>query len=1151
MEQYQGEQRDLIKFSCKKGLRPYVRHHLFILCVICHFGQAYSIDKGHRIEAEVPLISALKDLSDRYQVFFSYNPQLLKDITVSFTYDEDMAFEEAIDQVLDQTNFKYDRIGQKFCVIYEDSRAGRKSARKVERKIKQLSKLELKGKVSLQQHQEDASRRLNTVIKAIADTDDNLMTVKGTVRDPAGSPLPGVNLFPKDNQSLGAITDMDGRFSIQVSERDVLIFSYVGFANREVMVHGQSTIEVVMSEGVTDLNEVVVVGYGKQSKKNLTGAISTITTRDVEARPITSVATALQGTTSGVFINQNSGQPGREHVVIRIRGVGTLNNANPLTLVDGIEAPISNINPSDIESITVLKDASSAAIYGSRAANGVVLITTKRGNRDKKPSFTYDTYYGLSEATRLPEMVTDPVEFANLRNESQENFGNPPFYSASDIAEFKANRALFDVDWLDILFNSAPICQHNLSVGGGTDKTNFRFSLGSLDQEGVVSGSNFDRFNTRLNLDTEINDKVEVGTSISYSLGERNSSSDDLGEASSIITHTIQKAPGVPAYFDGRATTANPLVEIEQNNYKVREEHVLASAYFKYKPFDHLTIKGTAAVNSRSEKLDHFSSSVIAYDWLARENVRTDPLRSALNRHGRKFNYTFWLTTQYERQFGHHSLSILTGYNEEESHIESFEAFRNGHLSNTVQVLGAGLASSATNTGSASTWGLRSYFGRANYGFRDKWLFEINLRYDGSSRFLNDKWGLFPSLSAGWVVSREDFFRNIAVIDFLKIKASWGQLGNQNIGDFAAQRRLSLSEAYNFGGLVVPGVAQTSLGNPTLGWEEASITNLGINLGLLNKVSVEADYFVRSTSGILYDLKISALTGFSTQISNAASIRNNGWEVAINYATKIGEFDFSLRGNLTHVRNIVTAIDPSIEIGDLDKVVNERRLLKRGAPLGAFYGVRHIGIFQSQAEIDAAADHSGLHPNFGPGDLRFEDVNSDGVIDVDDRVILGKENPTWTYGATLRLGYRGFDFAMVLQGAADFDGYGSEELSDPFFNFSGLPARWRDRWTPENTETNIPRLYFSNGPSNSITNSFFVYDRSYFRLKNLQIGYGLSSVMLEKIGFSRARFYVNGSNIFTITKFPFFDPERPTGQDRGADGVPMLRILSAGVSFTF
>ncbi len=995
-------------------------------------------------------------------------------------------------------------------------------------------------------------RKISKKHRDPAQTVEELLDIEisGTVSDENGEGLPGASVVVKGT-TTGTTTDADGNYRLTVPENATLLVSYVGYVTQEIAVNGRSVINVGMEIDATELNEVVVVGYGTQKKLNLTGSVTAVSAKEIDARPITSVSTALQGTAPGVFINQNSGQAGRDNVIIRIRGVGTLNNANPLILVDGIEAPIDNINPSDVESITVLKDAASSAIYGSRAANGVVLVTTKRGTTDSKPVFTYDGYVGVSEATLLPNMVNDAVLFAELRNESLTNFGQDPFFSDEEIAELTAQRELLSTNWIDVTFDPATIQQHTLGVGGGSEKTNFRFSLGYLDQGGVAIGSDFERYNARLNLDSKVNEKLKLGASISYTRGVRNSSTDNLADLSSVITHTIQRIPNAPAVFDGKVTTASPVAEVQGSNFNVRNVDILGNAYIQWKPLTGLTLKATAGINSRDEKLNAFNSSVIAFDWIRQEEVLLSPNRSATNRFSQTFNYTIWVTAQYEKSIGEHSFSVLAGYNEEESDFESFQAFRNGHLSNSVQVLDAGLASSATNSGSATAWGLRSYFGRANYSYLDRYLFEANVRYDGSSRFSDDKWGVFPSVSAGWVISNEGFFQNVALIDYLKLRASWGQLGNQNIGNFAFARALDLSQAYSFGGTVVSGVAQTTLGNSALSWETATMTDIGLDIGIFNKITLEADYFVRNTEDILFDVPISSLTGFSTQISNASEVQNKGWEITAKYDDQFGDFRLSVGGNVTHVTNEVVTLNPNIGVGEIDRLISGRRVTQRGAPINAFFGVPVVGIFQSQEEIDSAPDHSGLSPNFGPGDLRFEDTNNDGVIDVDDRVVLGKENPTWTYGFNIRADFRGFDIAAIFQGVGDFDAYGSEELSDPFFNFSGLPERWTDRWTPENPDASMPRLYFSNGPSNSITNSFFVYDRSYFRLKNLQIGYTLTDGLLEKVGLSRARVYVNGSNLFTVTDFPYFDPERPAGADRGATGFPNIKVYSVGVSLAF
>ncbi|MCG8308777.1 MAG: SusC/RagA family TonB-linked outer membrane protein [Cytophagales bacterium] len=1086
----------------------------------------------------------------------------LHDIQVSFDLDN-ASIEEAFKEIESQTSFKF---------AYKKSAIKKNVKINNEYRDEPLDELLL----SLAQEGKISFKRVNhTIYVAKAGSEGVQLTIPeesflqertitGNVTSSDEGGMPGVNVVVKGT-SIGSITDINGAYSINVPENAILVFSSVGYLTEEVEVGNQSIIDVVLEVDITALDEIVVVGYGTQKKENLTGAISTVNANLIENRPITSVSTALQGTTTGVFINQNSGQPGRDDVLIRIRGVGTLNDANPLILVDGIEAPMDNINPQDIETITVLKDAASSAIYGSRAANGVVLITTKRGARNKKPTFIYDGYVGVSDATLLPDMVTDAVRFAELRNESLTNFGSPVYFSDEQIEGFRQNREKISTDWLDLIFDPAPIQQHTLGVSGGSENTNYRLSFGYLDQEGVMISSDFKRLNTRLNLDSKVSEKFKLGTSISLTRGDRNSPYDDLSSLSSLFTHAIQALPTSPPYDDqgryaaqnpefGNNSRGNPLPEAEAFSFNSLTYEILGNAYLEYEPVQGLVFNGTLGVNYRNRNNKEFNAQVSLYDWVTGEERIMNPVRRSSRYNWEGLNTTVWLTGTYEKRFNDHGLKVLAGFNQEEHNSSWFSAARQGHLSNSVQVLDVGLASTATNSGSETTWALRSYFGRINYDYKDRYLFEANVRLDGSSRFSKDKWGTFPSFSAGWIISNENFFAGVNAIDFLKLRASWGQLGNQNTediaGNFPYARTLSLNQPYNFGGTVVSGVAQTSLGNEDLTWETSTMTDIGIDLGIFNNLSIEADYYIRTTEDTLFDVPISALTGYTEQITNASTVENRGWELLVNYDQTIGEFKFSVGGNVSHVTNEVKTLNPNIPSGEVDRLITGRRILTPGAPINSFYGLKAIGIFQSQEEIDDpnTPDHSTLDPNFGPGDLRFADADGDGDIDADDRVVLGQENPVWTYGITFSLEWKGFDLAGIFQGAADFHAYGSEELSDPFFNNAGLPARWEDRWTPGNPGASMPRLYFSTGPSNKMANSFFVYDRSYFRLKNLQLGYNFN---VDNIFFSRARVYLNGSNLFTVTDFPYFDPERPAGADRGATGFPNIRIISIGANLRF
>jgi len=985
-------------------------------------------------------------------------------------------------------------------------------------------------------------------------------TISGQVRDMStDEPLPGVNILAKGT-TTGTVTDVDGNYRLMVEDAvTTLVFSSIGYETVEEAINGRSTINLSLAPDIQSLSEVVVVGYGTQKKANLTGAVSTVSSEQIDARPITSAATALQGTTTGVFVNQNSGQPGNDDVNISIRGIGTLNNSDPLVLVDGIEAPLNNINPNDIENITVLKDAASASIYGSRGANGVVLVTTKRGSKTEGTVFNYNGYVGMTEALALPETVNNAAQYMELFNQADENFGNPPTYSAEEIAEFRQSGQ--ESDWLGYIFSTAPIQQHNLSASGGSDKTNFRVSLGYLDQDGVVPKAGFQRFNGRLNLDTDINEKFTLGTSVSIARGTRTGTEANVAQISnntSLLALAIRSIPLTPiANEDGNIVTpayggTNVRRYIAENDYELIENDILASAYVNYEVIPGLELRGTIAMNYQSDNDQSFRSSINTYNQLTGELIPPVIADRQRDRSAAQLmNITAWLQATYEKSFGNHYVKFLAGYNQETSQSDVFGASRNGFPSNSIRVLNVGNAANATNFERSTEWALQSYFGRVNYSFNDRYLLEANLRVDGSSRFDQDKWGAFPSFSAGWIISEESFM-DVELIDFMKLRASWGILGNQNIGDFAYASQLSLQETYSFGGNVVPGTASVTLGNPALTWEETTTSDIGLNLGLWDsRIEIEADYFIRETRGILYDVPIPRITGFQSQIRNSAIVENQGWELALAYRDNFGDLSFQIGGNVTNVRSEVLQLDETKSGEETDRFIDDNLIIERGQQINSYFGYQADGIFRSQDEFDAAPDHSRINPNYGVGDVRLVDTNEDGIINPEDRVVIGKQDPTWSYGFNLNLGYKGFDLGAIFQGAADFESYAEAELAQPFFNQSALQSRWLDSWSPDNTDASMPRLYQTEGPSNASINSFWLLDRTYFRLKNLQLGYTLPATLMENSFLRSVRIYANAQNLFTVTNFPYFDPERPANADRGGDGFPNLRILSAGVNISF
>ncbi|MEL6651109.1 MAG: SusC/RagA family TonB-linked outer membrane protein, partial [Bacteroidota bacterium] len=734
-----------------------------------------------------------------------------------------------------------------------------------------------------------------------------LATVSGTIMaSDTDEPLAGATVSIQGT-TRGVITDDKGQFNLEVENPAdaILVISYIGYKKVEFPLNGQNSVSVSLDPDYAQLEEVIVTGYGTQKKENLTGAVGVVSADVLEARPLTNASQSLQGQVSGVWINQNSGEPGQDGATIRIRGVGTLNDPNPLILVDGIEAPFGNIDPNDIESITVLKDAASAAIYGSRAANGVVLITTKRGQRNSRPSVSYSGYAGITRVNNIPDFVWDSQQFMQLRNEADANSGNPALYPDEVVSRFSdPNNPNYNTNWYDAVFRDAPIQQHNISVSGGSATTNFNLSIGYLNQASVVEftqGS--ERYNARLNIDTKVTDNFTIGTSLYVSRQESNL--DAVEQDGGILARATRLGPNFPAFdSQGRIadrdreidaielSTPNILAEIQALNRVLIDSRMLGNLYAEYEIIEGLKVRATFAANYRTDDNTFFNKSVPTYDWETGERgLVWVENRSLRNEYQESLNLTSWLQATYQKTFGANAITVIGGVNQESSDTRFYGASRIQIPSNSLPALSTGNPETSTNYGGQTQWALRSFFGRFNYAYADKYLFEFNVRRDGSSRFgANNRWATFPSFSAGWVVSREEFMKNVAAIDFLKIRASWGQLGNQNIGNYPFAALISFSPAYSFGGSIVGAAAQTSLGNPDIRWETTTQTDIGINLGLFDgRINIEADYFNRVADDILFDQLNPGVTGVRTPTTvNIAKVRNSGWELSLNVLQDIG-----------------------------------------------------------------------------------------------------------------------------------------------------------------------------------------------------------------------------------------------------------------------
>lgn len=998
--------------------------------------------------------------------------------------------------------------------------------------------------------------------------------ISGKVTDESGNELPGVNVLVKDTD-IGTITDLEGNYTLNVpDDATMLVFSYVGYITEEIDIAGRTTVDFALTPDIETLSEVVVVGYGIQKKENLTGSISTVKLEDAQNRPITNASQALAGLAAGVNVSQNAGRPGADGATIRIRGVGTLGNSDPLVLIDGIVGQLGDVNVNDIETMTVLKDAASAAIYGSRAANGVILVTTKTGKTgDFKVN--YDGYTGFQQATRLPDYVTNSVQFMELMNQAilNKDPNAAPEFTAAEIEEFRNGTDPFiypNTDWVDLLYRTARITTHNLSVRGGGENTQYSFSVGYIDQEGIFLGTEGKQYTARLNLNTKVSNKFNYSLKIQ---GRHNDTDqpvtdartgisdgavqqDPIPQASTVIGWSERASPmHTPFIEDGRygfpwigfPNAGHPLAGALEGTNNLALDNLLVNLTGEYELVQGLKLRSTIGVQTTQTLQKVFRPSI---DLVNPRTLAVTPLGvggnplSAWNRFRTQRDITLITTLTYNKTFADkHNLTALAGFQQEDNRFQSITASKDNLPSNELQEISAG-STDPMAEGRTIDFGLQSFFGRINYDYLGKYLFEANVRYDGSSNFgEGNKWGLFPSFSAGWNLARESFMEEIDFFDELKLRASWGQLGNQNIAPNQFATIYSLGQDYSYGGALVGGAAQTALANEDVTWETSTQIDFGLDMSAFaGRLSLTVDYYIKDTEDILRDVNISSVVGgLSPPTVNLASVRNKGWEFLVDYRNAIGDFSYNIGANLTTVDNEVTRL-PTPQIGDFSR-------LEEGRPINEFYAIKMLGIFQNQAEIDA----HGAQPDAIPGDIKFEDLDNNGIIDDGDRQSVGSSIPDILYGFNISMEYKNFDFSMIWQGVEGINAR-TEFEQLPFFNNASLPQFWLDNaWTPENPNNQYPRLLVSSdnntGSQSFINSSFLVEDASFLRLKNIQLGYSLPDRVLEQIGLERFRIYVNATNPLTFTDYRGIDPEKDPFSARST--YSNVQIYSFGLNVSF
>ena len=1008
--------------------------------------------------------------------------------------------------------------------------------------------------------------------------------INGTITDAAGSPLPGVTIVVK-NTNKGASSDFDGNFSIpQVSKGDVLVFSYVGFTTKEIIISDASALNVVLEEDTQSLDEVVVVGYGTQKKSVVTGAISSVKAEDLEGLPVERVEQALQGRVSGVVIAADAGQPGSSSTV-RVRGITTIGNNNPLWVIDGVvveSAGIGYLNQSDIQSMEVLKDAASLAIYGARAAAGVILITTKKGKQGKI-NVGYNTFYGISQASKKLDLL-NASEYGAIMNEKSVADGGSLIFS--DLSALGAG-----TDWQDVIFNDEAIrSSHEISISGGNDVSTFYASFGLSDQEGIVMSeiSQFNRKNIRLNSTHKINDYIKVGQTLGYAhkksmgigtnseFGGPLSSAINLDPITPVVVtdpviansapystqNVMRDADGNPygiSSWVGQEMT-NPLAYMQTvlGNYGWSDD-VVGNVFVDVTPIEGLVIK-----SSLSGKMSYWGGEGFTPEYyLQSTSVNTQNRLSRSRAKG--FAWNLENTASYSKTIDKHDFSILLGQGVYVDGISSEVGITYYDLPVTSREDASFNFSVTDDQKVGYTWTgtehrVISLFSRLNYNYDEKYLFTGIVRRDGSSRFgSNNKFGIFPSFSAGWVASKEAFWPENNVVSSLKIRGGYGITGNDAIGDFGYLALVGGGRNYTFGnpGVIYTGYSPNAPDNPDLKWEETSQTNIGFEARLLQGFDLNFDYYIKETSGILQNVDIPGYVGASgSPLGNVADMKNTGLEFELSYRKSFGDLNFKASGNVSYLENEVTFLGDGKEFisGEAGfQSMGEVTRIQVGESINSFYGYKTNGIFQNASDVSSYVNAAGtpIQPDAVPGDFRWVDTDGDGTITEDDRTILGTPLPKYTFGLTLNLDYKNFDFMVFTQGVAGnkiFQGLRRLDVSNANHQTSAL-----SRWTGEGTSNDYPRLS-NNDPNGNFGkfSDFYLEDGDFLRFKTIQFGYTLPSEIVKKIGASKLRVYVTGENLLTLTNYTGYDPEiggSVMGIDKGY--YPQAQSYMMGLNVQF
>lgn len=1124
-------------------LFTHVKQWISVCLVLCLFPLAlYAQNRGITLNLkEVTLENAVTQISSQAGVSVAYSKEFVDTKQLVSISVKNASLKDALDHLLKKTSVGYTLSGNKLYLF----------DKKTEQKASPEKKVKVSGRITEQATAE---------------------------------PMVGVSIFVKGGNE-GTITDIDGNYSIEVDPKQTLVFSFIGYETKEVTVGSKTNISIHLVENTQVLDDVVVVGYGVQKKVNLTGAVSMVKGEALENRPITNVGTGLQGLLPGVTITSSSGQPGAAPD-IKIRGISTINSSTaPLILIDGVAGGDMNLlNPGDIESVSVLKDAASASIYGARAANGVILITTKKGKEKEKSTLTYSGYLGLQTPTALPKLVNGR-EYMELANEAMAAAGFSRPYD--ETAFYKYDSGMFpneysNTNWIDEIYKKNALqTGHTLSIKGGSEKSSYFMSYGYLDQDGLIVGDSFKskRHNARISVNTELFDRLKLNGNVSFVDYYRSTSG--LSGTSGVFRLAQRMSPLLPikwkeetgdSWIDtdhwSYGMVKNPLYVAYGSGTEQRKSRVLnAIASADLKIIDGLNLGGQYAANYYFRETDEFNPVMPQYYVDGTPSSENENLRNyVFQEHRNILTQSLQLTLNYKKTVKLHEMSALLGFSQEWEEYSDLNGSRKNILLDGIYVLDAG-TEDITNGGNKYSWALRSYFGRINYAYDEKYLFEANMRIDGTSRFAkNNRWGYFPSFSLGWNFARENFMKFASpTLNSGKFRASWGELGNQNVGSnyypyLTPIERIEKS--YPIGGLNNIGFSQNKLGNENIKWETIRMFNIGVDLSFFNnRLTTSFDWFKKQNVDALVQPVYPTIVGITGSANlpyeNMGEIENKGWEWDISWRDQIGQVKYNVAFNLSDSKNKITDLGRSAAtLGD--------KIRRIGDPIDAYYGYLTDGLAQTSdfGEQNEAGKY--INPHFAipkasesivqPGDIKYRDISGpdgkpDGVIDDYDKVVFGEPYPHYTFSFKGALEWKGIDFSFYLQGVGKVNGYLKDEARHSFINDYSVPkVEHLDRWTPNNPGASYPRLYQSQ-THNLLFSDYWLENAAYLRLKNIQIGYRLPKKWTNPLGISNLRIYASADNLLTFTKyFGAYDPEV---RESSGDSYPQVKTYVFGLVVSF